>query len=560
MVIALLVTWDLPQLLIASIIDSISTKSIEEIDKAQIFLKCLYIFLLMSLGFTMIRVNTHFYNKRCAKLQKEMFDESFEKLINKSVNFYSNNFIGELVNKITRFTDNFDFFSDALYYETSSLLARLLFGVVALLILEPILALFLVLIVFLYSLAVIKPFKTRFHNGYVASKLQSSLTGKLADSFTNIITVKSFASEKTELADFEDKNFAYHRQLRKWWNHSNAYCHGVNSVFLTFGYALSILIAVYSVFYLGAKPSLIFLTFIIFKNLLTTIWQLGHILERMQAVFSFGNESLSLINSSDVIHDNQEVSKVPNQESVSIEIAGLSFAYDKVDIFSDFNLTVLPKEKIGLVGPSGGGKSSLVKLLLRFSDVDAGVIRINGVAISEVPQTILRSLIAYVPQEPLLFHKTIRENIIYPKTEINEEEFQDAVEKAYVNEFVEGLPKGYETTVGERGVKLSGGQKQRIVIARAMLQSAPVLILDEATSALDSESEKYIQKALVELMSSKTVISIAHRLSTIAHLDKIIVMESGRIVQSGSHTELLKEDGMYKTLWGHQSGNYIGID
>jgi ATP-binding cassette subfamily B protein len=235
------------------------------------------------------------------------------------------------------------------------------------------------------------------------------------------------------------------------------------------------------------------------------------------------------------------------------------FAHSEADerLFDGFSLEVKPGERIGLVGHSGSGKTTLTRLLLRFSDVEKGIIAIDGQNISEVSQQSLRKNIAYVPQEPMLFHRSLRDNIAYGKPSANDKQILQAARQANALEFIEKLPEGLDTMVGERGVKLSGGQRQRIAIARAILKDAPILVLDEATSALDSESEKLIQDALTKLMKGRTSIIIAHRLSTIAKLDRILVLENGSITEQGSHADLLKQKGTYAKLWAHQSGGFI---
>jgi ATP-binding cassette, subfamily B, bacterial len=226
-------------------------------------------------------------------------------------------------------------------------------------------------------------------------------------------------------------------------------------------------------------------------------------------------------------------------------------------LFKNFNLDIKPGEKVGLVGHSGGGKTTLTKLILRFMDIDAGEILIDGQNIASVAQEDLRKSIAYVPQDPLLFHRTLEENISYGKPSAANAEILKAAKMAHADDFIRELPNNYETLVGERGIKLSGGQRQRIAIARAMLKDAPILVLDEATSSLDSESEKYIQEALWKLMEGRTTIVIAHRLSTIQKMDRIVVLEEGKIVEEGSHKELLEKDGIYSRLWAHQSGGFL---
>ncbi len=245
-----------------------------------------------------------------------------------------------------------------------------------------------------------------------------------------------------------------------------------------------------------------------------------------------------------------------------IVIDNISFSYPshgdratKVPVFKNLSLTVKGGERVGVVGLSGAGKSTLANLLLRFNDVDEGSITIDGIDIRDVEQSILRQHIAYVPQEPLLFHRTVRENIAYYNDEIEDEEVVRAAKAAHAHRFIMELPNSYQTVVGERGVKLSGGQKQRVAIARAILKKAPILIFDEATSALDSESEQIIQRALPEIIGKQTAIVIAHRLSTVAGLDRIIVLDKGRIIEQGSHQQLIALKGRYSSLWQKQTGS-----
>ncbi len=235
----------------------------------------------------------------------------------------------------------------------------------------------------------------------------------------------------------------------------------------------------------------------------------------------------------------------------------VTFKFDDLAVFQNFDLTILAKQKIGLVGSSGAGKSTFVSLLLRQHAILSGQIQIDGQDISTITQDSLRESIALVPQEPSLFHRTIKENIAYGKPGATLEEVMTAAKKAEAHDFIMRLPLKYDTLVGERGIKLSGGQKQRVAIARAMLKDSPILILDEATSALDSTSEREIQKALHVLMEGKTVIAIAHRLSTLSEMDRIIVLEEGTITEDGTHKVLLEKNGHYAKLWQHQAGGFL---
>ncbi len=241
-----------------------------------------------------------------------------------------------------------------------------------------------------------------------------------------------------------------------------------------------------------------------------------------------------------------------------------SFAYGgKNNVIDDLTLTIAPGEKIGLVGRSGAGKSTIVNLLLRFYDVERGRILIDGQDIAHVTQDSLRAQIGMVTQDTSLLHRSVRENIVYGRPDATEADMLAAATRAEAADFVAGLtdPKGrrgYDAHVGERGVKLSGGQRQRIAIARVMLKDAPILLLDEATSALDSEVEAAIQQSLYRLMEGKTVVAIAHRLSTIAAMDRLVVLDQGRIVEEGDHRSLLARNGLYARLWAHQSGGFLG--
>ncbi|MBI3889528.1 ABC transporter ATP-binding protein [Candidatus Saccharibacteria bacterium] len=294
-------------------------------------------------------------------------------------------------------------------------------------------------------------------------------------------------------------------------------------------------------------------------RLTTSLFDISPIIRGIEQVF------LDAAEITDIIDEEPEVTDTPNAKALTVHDGEIrynhvDFAYnDQKDalVLSDISLHIKPGERIGLAGHSGGGKTTMTKLILRFADITGGEITIDGQNISDVSQQSLRSNIAYVPQEAYLFHRSLRENVAYGRSEATDEEVYSALERANAMEFVSNLPDGLDTIVGERGVKLSGGQRQRIAIARAILKDAPILVLDEATSALDSESEKLIQNALEKLMNNRTSIVIAHRLSTIAKLDRIIVLDNGRIIEDGPHDTLLTQKGTYASLWSHQSGGFI---
>ncbi len=287
-----------------------------------------------------------------------------------------------------------------------------------------------------------------------------------------------------------------------------------------------------------------------------TLLFLGRIFNETAKMYAEAEEGLELLVQDHEITDAPGATALTVQQG-EIRWEGVTFTYGENQVFRDFSLAITPGQRVGLVGPSGAGKTTFVSLLLRQHDLDGGSITIDGQNIAEVTQDSLREAIAVVPQEPMLFHRSIRDNIAYGKPGATDEEVEAVAKKAQAHEFITSLEEGYDTLVGERGVKLSGGQKQRIAIARAMLKDAPILVLDEATSALDSESEVAIQAALHELMEGKTVIAVAHRLSTLREMDRILVLENGQVVEDGSHAELTKQDGTYQRLWEHQAGGFL---
>lgn len=290
-------------------------------------------------------------------------------------------------------------------------------------------------------------------------------------------------------------------------------------------------------------------------TILTGIYALSDDLDEHDDLVDKIIPAFEILNRQNVINDPAKP-KAFKKVRGQVTFNGVSFAYDKKKgtrpVFTDFSLTIPAGQKVGIVGLSGAGKSTLAKLLLRFSDVDDGQILIDGVDLRDLKQTDVRQQIAYVPQEPLLFHASIRDNVLLSKPDATDEEVREALSAAHALKFVSQLPDGLDSIVGERGVKLSGGQKQRIAIARAVLQHSPIMVLDEATSALDSESEQIIKDSFTRVLKGKTAIVIAHRLSTLSEMDRIIVIEKGKCVEDGTHDELLAKRGVYARLWERQ--------
>ncbi|MEK7083634.1 MAG: ABC transporter ATP-binding protein, partial [Patescibacteria group bacterium] len=463
-----------------------------------------------------------------------------------------------LVKKVGRFTNAFENIADNLYWY----LLRLAINVSAVLFVlywkKPILGAVMTvwIIVFMAVNWVLTNYKFKYDMERSEAETKSSAI--LADTITNQSNVKLFNGYDRELNRF-DRALDVVRRLRTFTWDLDTIFDGVQTM-LTVG--LEILIF-YVAIGLWQDGILTIGDFALLQSYLLTIfeqvWNFGKTMRHMYERMAEANEMTEILMTP---HEVQDISHAPLLAVGNglIEFKNVSFCYHQTrKVVSKFSLAITPGEKIAFVGPSGAGKSTIVKLILRQHDLTSGTILIDGQNVAKVTQESLWKAASYVPQEPILFHRTLLENIGYGKPDARKEEIVAAAKLAHCHEFISEFPNGYDTYVGERGVKLSGGERQRVAIARAILRNAPILILDEATSSLDSESEHLIQDALDALMKGKTVIVIAHRLSTIMKMDRIIVMNEGRIVEEGTHAELIKKrNGLYKKLWNIQVGGFIG--
>ena len=393
------------------------------------------------------------------------------------------------------------------------------------------------------------------------SEARSLLVGRIVDSYTNILTVKLFARMRHEDAHvrdvFELHTGAFRAQMRMLASLFMS-LQALNALMLAGEGALAILAWVHGRVDVGTVAMAIPLTWQIAAASGWVATQVTDIFEQIGTI----QEGMLTIARPITLADRADSGELTVARG-EIRFEQVSFGYGREGgLIRDLDLTIRPGEKVGLVGRSGAGKTTLVNLLLRFHEVEAGRILIDGQPIDSVTQESLRAEISVVTQDTSLLHRSIRENIAYGRPEASDLEIERAAKQAHAHEFILQLEdwqgrSGYDAHVGERGVKLSGGQRQRIAIARVILKDAPILVLDEATSALDSEVEAAIQESLVDLMAGKTVIAIAHRLSTIARMDRLLVMDRGRVVESGSHDELLRRAGLYADLWHRQSGGFI---
>ena len=389
----------------------------------------------------------------------------------------------------------------------------------------------------------------------------NTLAGHLADSISNAEVVRAFAREDDEARIHAGNVKDYGAKTLRSWDYQNFRIDMVTSPMFVATNILGLIAALATRGTSGASLESVFITFSYFSTATRVMWEFNRIYRGMEGAITDAAQFADLLLEPPVVTDADETQAFAPPD-YSIVLSEVRFRYSPAQplLFDGLSLTIPPASKFGLVGRSGGGKTTLTRLLLRFADIEGGRILIGGMPIDAVPQSALRRTVAYVPQDPSMFHRSIADNIRVGRPDATEHEVRRAAELAHAAEFIEALPDGYNTMVGERGVKLSGGQRQRVAIARAILKDAPILVLDEATSSLDSESEASIQDALLTLLKGRTALVIAHRLSTVRRMDQLIIMDRGQIVERGSHEALLARGGIYAGLWAHQSGGFLGED
>lgn len=486
-----------------------------------------------------------------------LYIEAMDELFVKDVGFFHNNFAGSLTKRALGYARRFEDVFDVFAFSIFGSFLPLIFAVVVLAQFSPWLILVL-LSMLSVTFVILRPLIRRRHRlVQIREEASNALAGHVADTITNAETVRAFAREPEEAAIHAHNVRDFTKKMLASWDYQNTRVDVLTSPLYVLTNTIGLVVALL----VGRGSALaietVFLTFSYFAQSTRVMWEFNRIYRNLETSLTDAAQFTELLLDPPKIVDPIPVKPFKPLDA-SVRFRAVRYGYPgRPPLFDKFDLAIGPGEKVGLVGRSGGGKTTLTRLLLRFDDLAAGAIEIGGHNIAHIAQSALRNQIATVPQEPAMFHRTIADNIRFGRPSATDPEVRRAAELAHAEEFITQLPAGYETLVGERGVKLSGGQRQRIAIARAILKDAPILVLDEATSALDSESENHIQAALWTLMRDRTAIVIAHRLSTVRRMDRLIVLEAGHIVEHGRHDQLLAVDGHYAALWQHQSGGFL---
>jgi ATP-binding cassette subfamily B protein len=503
----------------------------------------------------LFRLSAIFIRNWMVQAHKKCTDELSAYVMRHSHGYFVNRFAGSLLSKVNNVSGAIDqVIPDVMWTHLTALVSFVVTFIFMLLIDVNIALTFIGLLLVLFILnSRLAPKKMEYSLALASSRTR--FRSQLVDVFSNIQAVRQFSRSREEGTYLKDFSTDVRDSSNKSWTWTEV---------MLFWNTLILFIFSLGMFYFlvnGWRAGTIsagdlILVLALLTQITGVLLFIGRAFNTMARAVGDMREGLE-----DLLEP-YEINDVPNALPLKISDAQINwrevdFSFEGQSVFNGFSLEIPSSQRLGLVGHSGAGKSTFVSLLLRQHDLDAGSIEIDGQNIAKITQDSLRENIAVVPQEPALFHRTIKENIMYGKPDATDEEVISVAKKAQAHDFIMSLPKGYDTMVGERGVKLSGGQKQRVAIARAMIKDSPILILDEATSALDSESEVEIQKALEILMEGRTVIAIAHRLSTLRKMDRIIVLDKGRITEDGHHDYLSKDGGVYEKLWNHQAGGFL---
>lgn len=537
--------------------DALSSGQNKEIIAPQLFRNIVVILALGAGAWVCWRIasfaNIYFQAKTMAGLRQQAYDY----LVRHSYSFFASNFTGALVQRVGRYARAFERIADRVTWDLLIIMVRIAGVVIVLWLVKPALSVLIVGWTILYLVTNYFYSIRRLKYNIKMAEADSYTTATLADAITNQNNIDVFSRHKEESDRFKAVTEDQAKITMANWN--------VNAGLDAIQGALIILIEFF-IFYFSIhywqQGILTLGTFVLIQlyiiGLGSRLWDFSRIVRDFYESYADAKEMVEIMKLPYEIKDTP-LAKPLQVPSGEIIFKSVSFSFSKTrEVLKKINLNIGAGEKVAIIGPSGAGKTTFIRLMLRFYDVTSGRITIDGQDICHATLKSLRESISLVPQDPLLFHRTIRENIGYGKPSATDKEIIEAAHLAHCDDFVKDLPDKYETYVGERGIKLSGGERQRVAIARAILKNSPILILDEATSSLDSHSESLIQNALDVLMKDKTVIVIAHRLSTIRKMNRIVVIKNGSIVEEGTHEHLIKKDSsLYAKLWNLQAGGFL---
>ncbi|MCG3163051.1 MAG: putative multidrug export ATP-binding/permease protein [Acidobacteria bacterium] len=488
---------------------------------------------------------------------EDLYIEAMDELLAKDLSFFQDNYVGSLTKRALGYARRFEDVFDVMSFQVIANLLPLGFVAFVLWKHSPWLILTLVGMLAATFIIIWPRIRRRRKLVDIREAASTRLAGHVADSISNAEAVRAFAREPEEARIHALNVEDYGSKALRSWDYQNLRVDTITAPMYVLTNALGLVIALAT----GAGLQTVFITFSYYASITRVMWEFNRIYRNLEGALTEAAQFTELLLDPPAVVDADETRPfAPAHYGIEMKKVCFRYAPSQPLLFEDFSLEIPHGAKVGLVGYSGGGKTTITRLLLRFVDIESGIILLGGQRIDEIPQAALRRAVAYVPQDPSMFHRSIADNIRIGRPEATDDEVRRAAKLAHAAEFIEALPLGYETLVGERGVKLSGGQRQRVAIARAILKDAPVLILDEATSSLDSESETLIQDALWTLMATRTAIVIAHRLSTVKRMDQLVVLDRGRIVEKGSHDALLARGGIYASLWSHQSGGFLASE